>query len=246
MKEKQHNRISDYYLLTRTYLYIIKRLDKEIIQHFAPSLTGILLDVGCGYKPYMPLFTKTEMCVGLDMALVRKPDIVADVQALPISSEVADSALCSELVEHVLDPDAVVQEVARTLKPSGKLLITAPMSWNLHYEPHDYRRYTCYGLWLLLQANGFDVIETRRIGGLFSLVGSRLVEGIATELFRRLKFLPWRLRHALILCYSIPLSLFFLLLARIGDGFEKTDAIGWAVLARKRENGQGDGPSACR
>jgi SAM-dependent methyltransferase len=129
-----------------------------------------------------------------------------------------------------------MREVARVLKPRGVLLITVPMSWNLHYEPYDFRRYTCYGLWQLLGCHGFEVIETQRIGGLFSLVGSRLVDGIATELYRRLKFLPRRLRHTLILCYSIPASLFFLVLARLGDGFQKSDAIGWAVLARKRNN----------
>ena len=107
------------------------------------------------------------------------------------------------------------------------------MSWNLHYEPNDYRRYTCYGLWQLLESHGFEITQTCRIGGLFSVVGSRLVDGIATELYHRLRFLPPRVRHGLILLYSIPMSLAFMALARLADRFQRSDAIGWAVLARK-------------
>jgi SAM-dependent methyltransferase len=235
-KQTHHNRLSDYYLLTRTFLFIIKRLERQTIQHFAPYLSGLLLDVGSGYSPYRTLFTKAEKYIGLDSAWDRTPSVVTDVQTLPINSRAADSVLCAEVLEHVVDPDKVVKEIARTLKLGGLFLVTTPMSWNLHYEPYDFRRYTCYGLWQLLARHGFEPIETRRIGGLFSLVGSRLVDGIATELYHRLTFLPKRLRHGLILCYSVPVSLFFMGLARVGDGFQKSDAIGWAVLARKSKN----------
>jgi SAM-dependent methyltransferase len=160
-------------------------------------------------------------------------DVVGDAEHLPIGSATADSILCTEVLEHVRHPEAVVTEIFRALKPGGALLLTAPMSWNLHYEPNDYRRYTCYGLWQLLKAHGFRVVATRRIGGLFSLVGSRLVDGIATELYTRLKFLPPRVRHGVILLYSIPTSLVFMVLARLGDDFQRSDALGWAILARK-------------
>ena len=86
------------------------------------------------------------------------------------------------MLEHVLDPDQVMREITRVLSPKGTLLLTVPMSWNLHFEPFDFRRYTSYGIQQLLEAHGYEAIETKRIGGLFSLVGSRLVDGIAAEL----------------------------------------------------------------
>jgi SAM-dependent methyltransferase len=138
------------------------------------------------------------------------------------------------VLEHVLDPDQVMREITRVLSPKGTLLLTVPMSWNLHYEPFDFRRYTSYGIQQLLEAHGYEAIETKRIGGLFSLVGSRLVDGIAAELFHRLHFVPRRLRFCMILGYTIPVSLFFMALAWIGDDFQTKDAIGWAVLSRKR------------
>jgi glycosyltransferase involved in cell wall biosynthesis/SAM-dependent methyltransferase len=238
-KEKNHDRLSNYYLLTRTFLYIVKCLHRETMRHFGPRLSGLLIDLGSGYSPYRPLFSNAKKYVAIDLARDRNSHIVADVQALPIASEVADSLVCAEVLEHVPDANRVIEEVVRILKPGGNILLTAPMSWNLHYEPYDFRRYTSYGLWQLLDRYGFEIMETRRIGGLFSLVGSRLVDGVATELYRRLKFLPRRLRHSLILCYSIPTSIFFMTLSRLGDNFQSSDAIGWAVLARKNTNGHG-------
>jgi SAM-dependent methyltransferase len=235
-EKKHHDRLSNYYLLSRTFLYIEKRLHQETIAHFAPKLSGFLVDVGSGTSPYRRLFANATHYVALDLAQDRNPNVVVDAQALPIADGAADSVLCSELLEHVTDPDKVVKEIARAIKPGGSFLVTTPMSWNLHYEPYDFRRYTCYGLWQLLQRHGFEPLETRRIGGLFSLVGSRLVDGIASELYRRLTYLPRRLRHCVVLCYSVPMSVIFMMLARVGDGFQKSDAIAWAVLARKKIN----------
>lgn len=224
--------LSNFYLLTRTYLYIVKRLHREAIMHFAPRLGGRLLDIGCGRAPYKSLFSHTTY-IGSDLASELHPDIVADAQSLPVTTTSVDSVLCAEVLEHVSDPDMVMQEIRRVLKSAGMVLVTIPMSWNLHYVPFDFRRYTCYGLWQLLERHGFEIIETHRIGGLFSLIGSRLVDGVATELYRRWKWMPRKIRHGLILCYSIPVSLAFMLLAKVADDFESSDAIGWVVLARK-------------
>nr|MBA2601070.1 class I SAM-dependent methyltransferase [Actinomycetota bacterium] len=233
--EAAEDKLSNYYFLTRTFLYINKRLYRDAIQRFADDLSGLVVDVGCGQAPYRPLLTRARKYAGIDAVSNSRADILADAQRLPVADNGVDSILCTEVLEHVVDPDAVMIEAVRVLRPGGALLVTAPMSWNLHYEPTDYRRYTCYGLWQLLESHGFQVVETRRIGGLFSLVGSRLVDGVGSELYRRLEPLPPRIRHAVVLCYSIPMSLLFSFFARIGDRFESTDAIGWAVLATKAE-----------
>lgn len=234
-RPRPRDHLSDYYLLTRTFLYINKRLYREIIRPLASRLSGFLVDLGCGDAPYRPLFTGIDRYLSVDVDPGRRPMLVADACSLPILDRVADSVFCSEVIEHVPDPDGLMAEVRRVLKPGGMLLLTAPMSWNLHYAPNDFRRYTCYGLWQLLARHGFSTLETRRVGGLFSLVGSRLVDGLGTELYRRLRFLPPKVRHALVLIYTIPVSLLFLILAWVGDRFEQSDAIGWAVLARKGE-----------
>ena len=73
------------------------------------------------------------------------------------------------------------------LRPEGWVILTAPMSWGLHYEPYDFWRFTLYSLRRMLEYRGFQVVRVEKVGGLFSLMGSRLVEGIGLEMWRKLK-----------------------------------------------------------
>ena len=73
------------------------------------------------------------------------------------------------------------------LRPEGWVILTAPMSWGLHYEPYDFWRFTPYSLRRILEYRGFQVVRVEKVGGLFSLMGSRLVEGIGLEMWRKLK-----------------------------------------------------------
>lgn len=232
-KPSRNKALSDYYLLTQSFLFIIKRLQRETLVELARQLEGRLIDVGCGSSPYRPLFTNISDYVGIDLEESRRSTAVGDADRLPVATGCASSVFCAEVLEHTADPAAVLAEIDRVLQPGGRILVTAPMCWNLHYQPHDYRRFTKYRLQQLLEGHGFRVLSMHRIGGLFSLVGSRLVESVSTELFHRLSWIPIRVRHALILCYLIPMSLLFFGLARLADGFEETDAIGSAVLGEK-------------
>ncbi len=172
----------------------------------------------------------------MDLALERRPTIVGDARFLPFKDGVFDGVLCSEVIEHVFEKERVLDEIKRVLRPGGWLILTAPMSWGLHYEPSDFWRFTPYALRRLLEDREFNVVQVERVGGLFSLVGSRLVEGISLQIWKKLKWLPRRLRHAIILFYSIPVSLAFALAGDLFDRLVSTDAIGHAVLAVKGKN----------
>jgi ubiquinone/menaquinone biosynthesis C-methylase UbiE len=54
-----------------------------------------------------------------------------------------DSALYTEVLEHCRDPQRVVQETWRVLKPGGYALVTVPMVIHHHEEPWDFQRFTC-------------------------------------------------------------------------------------------------------
>lgn len=230
--EKEPNKLSPYYLLTRTFLYLSKREYALSIKKLAPRVTGNVVDVGAGYSPYRPFF-QTERYVGIDSNRQRQPEIVADVHRLPLQSHLFDSAICTEVLEHAEFPEIVMDELVRVLKEQGNLLVTVPMSWGLHYEPHDYRRYTRYGLVQLLEQHGFEVVALEKIGGLFSLIGSRLIDGITSELYQRIR-MPYKIKHALLLIFSIPATVMFLLLSVSLDRFFPRDCIGWAAVARLR------------
>lgn len=234
----KQNFFSNYYLLTRTFTFIQKRLQREVIRRMASTISGskIVLDVGCGGQPYGVLFSNC-LYIPMDLSIERRPTVVADARSIPVKSETVDCVLCTEVIEHVFDYGEVIREIKRVLRPGGKLILTAPMSWGLHYEPHDFWRFTPYSLRKILEDEGFEVEKMERVGGLFSFFGSRLVEGIALQLWRRLHWLHPRVRHGLILLFSIPVSLLFGNKAiDLLDRMIPTDYIGNALVAVKKPN----------
>jgi ubiquinone/menaquinone biosynthesis C-methylase UbiE len=93
--------------------------------------------------------------------------------ALPFRSHSFDTALCFQVLEHVEEPSLLLDEALRILKPGGGLILTAPHIWNEHEMPHDYFRFTRYGLRHLLEKAGFQVIEIRPMAGYFVTAAAR-------------------------------------------------------------------------
>jgi SAM-dependent methyltransferase len=59
------------------------------------------------------------------------PFPTADLNCLPFSNESFDILLCAEVLEHMLEPKKVIEEMARILKPGGYALMTTPNPNNL-------------------------------------------------------------------------------------------------------------------
>ncbi len=151
------------------YIYQLDRiLLKQQIARFSSYITGDVLDVGGGEKNrYQKLFTyKTYK--RLDIYEGDDVDIVASADDIPCPDASFDSVLSTQVLEHVQYPEKVAQEMYRVLKEGGHALITAPQ-WNeLHEEPHDYWRYTKFGLRDLFERNGFSTVVCDQRGGYFS------------------------------------------------------------------------------
>ena len=169
--------------------YLARRaLWKEISAHSA-MLSGDLLDVGCGIKPYQKLFsTSTYTGLEYDTAIARKrgiADAYYDGKKFPFEDQKFDSVLCNQVLEHVFTPDAFIGELARVLKPGGHLLLTVPFIWDEHEQPYDFARYTSFGLKALLERNGFRVLIQRRllsdISVLFQLLNAYLFKVLASK-----------------------------------------------------------------
>ncbi|MDJ0921576.1 MAG: class I SAM-dependent methyltransferase [Henriciella sp.] len=68
----------------------------------------------------------------------------ADATALDFEDNSFDAVICSEVLEHLPDYDAALQEIRRVLKPGGKLCISVPhawperICWNLAPPPDGY------------------------------------------------------------------------------------------------------------
>mgnify|MGYP001627193551 CR=1 FL=1 len=137
------------------------------IKELAGYLSGDLLDVGCGRKPYRELF-KVKSYLGLD---IENPghshenedvDVFYDGHTFPFAQNSFDSVLCNQVLEHVFNPDEFLSEIHRCLKPGGQFLLTVPFVWDEHEQPFDYARYSSFGLKHLLEKNGFVIIEQRK------------------------------------------------------------------------------------
>ncbi len=139
----------------------------------------LLLDIGCGQRPYAALFGSVRRQIGLDLPVPKatpaRPDVWGDGMALPFMSGVFDVVLCTQVLEHVPQPELLLKESYRVLRRGGSLVLTAPQTWGLHEEPRDYYRFTSHGLRHLLQDAGFRVQTLEARGGVFRMVGQTLI-----------------------------------------------------------------------
>ena len=147
---------------------IQRRAILDFLHEITPSLSGTVLDVGCGHQPYRSLVESSGATyVGLDLppSRYRAPDLIWEGTAIPLRSDSVDAALATELLEHVPDPQPLLREVRRVLRPGGRLYLTVPYLWPLHDVPDDMYRYTPFALERALRTARFDGIELRATGG---------------------------------------------------------------------------------
>jgi SAM-dependent methyltransferase len=149
--------------------YFARKALYQAINAVSGEMTGRLLDVGCGSKPYQPFFPEADY-VGLDIdtEVARKrgvADHFYNGDIFPFETSSFDSVLCNQVLEHVFNPDDFLNEVNRVLKPSGKLLLTVPFVWDEHEQPYDYARYSSFGVAVFAGKAWLFDCEAREVGG---------------------------------------------------------------------------------
>jgi SAM-dependent methyltransferase len=221
-------------LLLRTYLFIPRKMLRDAVRESGSQLHGRMLDVGCGTQQYRKFLTCAQYC-GVDWTLASRPPAVADITRIPFLDRTFDSALCTEVLEHLPEPGRCLDEIRRVVKPGGTVFFTVPMTMYTHSEPYDFYRYTEYGLRYLLEKHGFEILKLQRLGGVVSVMASHGISlGCDAVAGRMDRSVFRRLRHLLLLPFSVCSSVLFYGLSRLVDGFERQDAIGWAAMCRTR------------
>jgi SAM-dependent methyltransferase len=154
--------------------YVIRKQILEAITSQSNFFHGTFLDVGCGKMPYKKWILENSQVtsyVGLDIESALKyddhirPDFTWDGNKMPFENNAYESAMATEVLEHCPDPELVLKEIHRVLKPRGYFFFTVPFIWNLHEVPHDQYRYTPFALERHLKNSGFSSIEVHASGG---------------------------------------------------------------------------------
>jgi SAM-dependent methyltransferase len=142
---------------------------------------GVLLDIGCGNKPYERFFEgQVSHHVGCDLVQSSKgrADVICPATELAFKDGSYDTVLLTQVVEHVADHRELLREAFRVLRPGGVLILSGPMYWPLHGEPYDYFRFTEHGFRFLLKTVGLEEIKIVNNGGKWALCGQMLVHTI--------------------------------------------------------------------
>ena len=111
-----------------------------------------------------------------NLSTVKRPDVQADAEHVPFEGGSFDTVICSELLEHVPDPSAVLRESHRVLRSGGILMICVPFLFPIHGDPHDYGRYTGFYWEQTLAASGFGEIVIEKQGLFWSVLVDMLRE----------------------------------------------------------------------
>ena len=156
-----------------------------------------VLDVGCGPKPYLPFFDPyAAEYVGVD---VDSPaaDLTGTAEALPVRDSSFDVVLCTQVLEHALDPPQVVRELARVVVPGGRVLASTHGVQVYHPSPEDLWRWTHTGLERLFTENGdWKAVTVRPGAGTTACVG--MVVSIYVDLLVRKRWHAGRVSSAIV------------------------------------------------
>ena len=147
--------------------YRRKHVDADL-EAASSHLTGRVLDVGGARQRGAFRRPAGARWVVADIERAFRPDVGADVQALPFRDAIFDAIKATELLEHVPDVARALGECRRVLRPGGHLVITAPFLERLHGDPGDYSRYT-RSMWeRLLAAADLEPVTIAEQGGYFT------------------------------------------------------------------------------
>jgi len=172
-------------------------LNKEIV-HFLEkhsiNCNQSILDYGAGNIPYKNLFN-SERYFAVDIQQNKNNSIdliIKPNEDIPISDKF-DLILLMDVLEHISEPEKVLNNLNEKLHGGGKLLVSIPYMYRQHEMPYDFYRYTESGIKYLLQKSGFFDIKIKKIGNqyftLYSLWNESIIKNgeiLRPSLFRKI------------------------------------------------------------
>jgi len=218
----------------------IKNIPRTLLEYHLSDVVkldcfrGVILNVGCGETTYEEFLPKSTAMYKVDWPSTLHDvfvDAWCDVHNLPFKNELFDLVICTEVLEHVKVPQAVLAEIYRVLKPNGLMFLTAPFLYSIHEAPYDFYRYTYYGLKWLLSTIGFQIEFIKPRGELLGVIVfflRRFADKITKKLLgnRLGSLIPWIALDRIYL-------LFFLRKCLNLNASNVNYTLGYSVLAKK-------------
>jgi len=205
-------------------ILLLKQMNK-----FSKYIKGVVLDVGSGecsrYEKFFDFEKYTKMdIVGDNM------DIIGSAESIPLDDNKVDAVVCTQVFEHLKHPKIAAMEIFRVLKKGGYLIVTAPQTNELHEEPNDFFRYTRYGLAIVFEDAGFEVIDCQKRGGFFSVIAQMKIRYLIDRFALYKRPIIGKCFNQFIKIYSATM----MWLDKIDkSNANKKHALGWCMILRK-------------
>ena len=202
-------------MLFRSGESLFRYYQDSVLESVNSDFEGDIIELG-GEKKYntQRFFKKNKLIVS---NISRDFDTYINITAIPFEDNAVDNYIMVSMLQHVEEPFAAVNEVKRTLKPGGKILIINAFSHPICDEK-DYWRFgeDAYNSFF---SDGFEIEKVFYLGGKFSMMSNTLRRPIGSL-------------KARFLVYKIIGFLFSI----IGKIMEKQDSIpiGIGMLVKKK------------
>ena len=154
-KFKKFSRFYNFLIEIISPVYV-GRVQKDFISNYVTN-DKLILNVGSGNSKIL------ENICNVDIFSYDNVNVVCDIADLPFLNNSIDMVFNCAVLEHVPNPQKVIDEIYRVLKPNGILYTTFPFMQGFHASPYDFTRVTEEGIKVLHQ--DFELIEVKPIGG---------------------------------------------------------------------------------
>jgi len=179
-------------------------LSRKLEEFASRYAQGRLIDLGCGARPYEKIFAPyIDSYFGVDSRETAeahygestKADLYADCTDTKLESGSFDTLLSTQVIEHIYDHRKYIAECRRLLRAGGIGIFTIPFVCECHAEPHDYFRFTRYGIQRLFEEQNFTVLDLVPLGGAYAtLIQVKIMSlyyreprNLAHRVFRKLR-----------------------------------------------------------
>ncbi|MFA5089622.1 MAG: class I SAM-dependent methyltransferase [Candidatus Omnitrophota bacterium] len=202
--------------------------NKEVVKDIIKYCGGEILDIGGGdfylaiknqkavFNTWTVLeYSKQELP---DITDNRYRSILGDGCDIPFKNSCFDIVLNIQVLEHVLHPIKMVNEIARVMKPGGYGIFLIPQTIVMHMAPYHYYNFTRFWIKEVMTGAGFTILKLKPLGGVWSSMASHFalfffqsirVKGMSTaECKRNALFYLFYPLMALYALLSIPVCLF--------------------------------------